>query len=109
MDGEEKNVFRKSYSKLRKSLEPGSVAAELYSKQILTDEQYHKLPSLSTDGEKNDHILKCVQACGKSDIFDIFVQCIKDADPAMDYLAGELMAGEFILFSLSFPSSSYFI
>ena len=109
MDGEEKKVFRKSYSKLRKSLEPGSVAAELYSMQILTDEQYHKLPSLSTDGEKNDHILRCVQTCGKPGIFDIFVQCIKDADPAMEYLAEELIAGEFILFSPPIPPFSYFI
>ena len=97
MNKEELQAVKKLYSKLRKSLEPGSVAAELFSKGVLTEEQYHDtLPSLTTTGEKNDFILKCVMKCGRLGIFAIFVQCIEDADPALGYLAEDLRGGTYM-------------
>jgi hypothetical protein len=91
MDKKELQTITKLHSKLRRSLEPGSVAAELFSKGVLTEGQYQDiLPSLKTTGEKNDFILKCVRKHGRSGIFAIFVQCIEDADPALGYLAEDL-------------------
>ena len=46
MGGEEIKVSIELYSKLRRSLGPGSVAAELYSEQVLSEEQYQKQPRL---------------------------------------------------------------
>ena len=94
MNKEEKEALRRQFSKLRKSLEPSTVAANLFSKGILTEEQYHdRISSLPNDAAKNEFILKCVERHGKRGIFDVFVQSIENADPAIQYLAEELKEG----------------
>ena len=91
MDEAQEYAVQKMFSSLRKSMEPESVAAELYSEQILTSKQFDEIEREGlAKGVKNALILRYLREHGDKRVFPTFVKCIEEADPAMKYLADEL-------------------
>ena len=90
MDEAEKDAFQQMFSKLRKSMEPNSVAAELLSEKMLTFEQHSTIVAKEDQTDRNELILQYLRQHSGEGVFPTFVSCIRNADPAMDYLADGL-------------------
>ena len=91
MNEAEKDAFQRMYSTLKKSMEPETVADELLSEKMLTFEQHERIfPNDQTKAQKNQLILQYVRQHSGERVFPTFVSCIRNADPAMEYLADGL-------------------
>ena len=91
MDEAQKYAVQKMFSSLRKSMEPESVAAELYSEQILTSEQFDEIEQEGRKKQdKNALIIRHLREHSDKRVFPTFLKCIEEADPAMKYLADGL-------------------
>ena len=97
MDELQRKAFTEMFAKLRKSMDPDAVAAELLSANMITEGQHDDVESKPTASAKNTFILKCIMHHGNPAIFDVFVKCLKEADQAISYLADELHESELCL------------
>ena len=90
MDAYENKALEKVYPQLRKNLDPSPLAAEMLSSGILTANQFDDIAALNKDVDKNEKILESIRKQGRKDVFETFMRCIEDADPAQKYLADNL-------------------
>ena len=95
MDDFQEKAITKSYAMLRKSLDPGVVAAELVSEGIITMENLSSIHSQRLREKKNELIIQFVRSCSKSDTFQRFLTAIRNADPNLAYIAQELESEPF--------------
>ena len=77
MSGEEKSALQKAHVDLIKGMNPTALKDLLYTRKLLTTEEYEKLDLQPTNADKNRYIILLLPRKG-SGAFRNFVACLQE-------------------------------